>query len=126
MAYEDDRLAVQIGWNGIEGAEGGWGTIHPGLQVIHQDAQGSGKGQRRRCSRRQNPDRQMLNAIPGMDHLARVCVCVSLCGGMRKTEPQMIWEYLNGRACELDCGRDVRDPAVCAVCVSVSTVQAEH
>lgn len=40
-------------------------------------------------------------------------MCESPCGRMRKREPQMIWEYLNGRACELGCGRDVRDPAVC-------------
>lgn len=39
----------------------------------------------------------------------------------------MIWEYLNGRACELGCGRDVKDPAVCVcVCKSVSKREAQH
>lgn len=37
-----------------------------------------------------------------------------------------IWEYLNGRACELSCGRDVRDPAVCIVCVSVFRQESQH
>ena len=37
-----------------------------------------------------------------------------------------ISEYLNGRACELGCGRDVRDPAVCIVCVSVFKQEAQH
>lgn len=66
----------------------------------------------------------MLNAIPGMDHLARVCVCVSLCGRMRKRGTQMIWEYLNGRACELGCGRDMRNPAV-PVCCCTSAFKRE-
>lgn len=37
----------------------------------------------------------------------------------------MIWEYLNGHACELGCGRDLRDPAVW-VCVSVFKREAQH
>ncbi|CAB1416224.1 unnamed protein product [Pleuronectes platessa] len=49
-------------------------------EVIHQDVPGSGKGQPGRCSRRQNPVCQMLNAIPAMDNLARgsSCLCVGV------------------------------------------------
>lgn len=38
----------------------------------------------------------------------------------------MIWEYLNGCACELGCGRDVRNPAACVFCISVSNREAPH
>ena len=37
----------------------------------------------------------------------------------------MIWEYLNACACELGCGRDVRDPAVC-VCTNVFKGETQH
>lgn len=81
--------------------------------MIHQDTQGSGKGQHRRCSRRQTSVHQMLNAIPGIDHLARVCVCVRVWAHQRETGSQIIWEYLNAPACESGRGRDMRDPAAC-------------